>query len=478
MSDNRSIQVTLKTVLHISRWLKTICAPAAVILVCFFPDMLSGAETSKRFLTLEQCIGMALDNASSLKKAEQAYMLQGTDLLRSYGRFLPKVSVTTAYTPLSVARTYTDPENETISRTQTERIDFSLTTSLNLFNGFRNYAALRSSMKLREASGLSVEQARQTIAYDITQSYYQVLLDTQLLTIARENLSSSKDQLKLTSRQYEIGLKPVTDFYQQQSETANNELSVIQSENNLRGSRLELLRKLRLDPNMDIVVRDIPEQTLSALPEEVDRDSLVALGKQQRRDLQSSRLLLEAKRWEVTGARSARYPSVDLAFSLSTLAYPYFEVSEHGIATTLNYPSVSEQLTDLPSYSLGLTLNWPLFDGFITRYNIEQAKAGYIEQGLDTADLEHDIAIDIQLAADNYLAAFNQIETAEKGLKAAEKAYETVKKKYDLGAASFVEANAVKASLVRARSEYTQATYNLALQKNILDFTTGTLPVE
>lgn len=464
--------------IHFSLRIKTFCSLAALFLTALFPGRLSGADTTKHILTLEQCIGIALENASSVKKAEQAYMLQGTDLLKSYGQFLPKVSVSAGYTPLSAARTYADPENETVSTTQTERIDLALTTSLNLFNGFKDYAALRSSMKLREASGLTLERARQVIAYDVTQSYYQVLLDTQLLTIARENLSSSRDQLKLTRRQYEIGLKPVTDFYQQQAETANNELSVIQSENNLRGSRLELLRKLRLDPNKKIVVQDIPQQALAALPRQVDRDSLVTLGKQQRRDLQSSRLLLEAAQWGVTGARSARYPSIDLAFSLSTLAYPYYSVTGDGYPSGQPFPPVSEQLSDLPSYSLGLTLNWPLFDGFITRYNVEQAKTGYIEQGLDTADLEHDIAIDIQLASDNYLAAFKQIETAEKGLKAAEKAYETVKKKYDLGAASFVEANAAKASLVGARSEYTQATYNLALQKNILDFATGTLAVE
>ena len=210
----------------------------------------------------------------------------------------------------------------------------------------------------------------------------------------------------------------------------------------------------------------------------VNKDSLVALGITNRKDLQSAVLSTKAAKWNVTGASSQRYPKFDLAFNWNTGGYPYYTASADVPPSSHAFPPLSEQLSDLVGYSLSLTISWSIFDGFLTRYNVEQAKVDYLNQGLDTADLEHDIAIDIQLAADNYSAAFTEIETAKQGLRAAEKAYQTVKKKYDLGSASFVEANAANAALVGARAEYSQATYNLALQKNILDFATGTLTVE
>lgn len=469
----------LKTVRRFLIRFPRISSIAAFCLVMLNPAALSGAENKeKRSLTLQECVDIALRNSSSVKKAENIFGLQGSDLLKSYGQFLPKVSVSAGYTPLSVARTYSDPESGSVTTTRTRRVDLGLTTSLNLFNGFMDYASLQSAIKLRDASGLSLSRARQTIAYDVTQSYYRVLLDTELLKIARENLSSSNDQLQLTQRQYETGLKPVTDYYQQQAETANNELAVIRAENNLRASRLELQRRLRLDPAEEISVADIPKSTLTMLPLSVDRDSLVALGIANRKDLQSAVLSAKAAKWGVTGASAQRYPKLDLAFSLNTGGYPYYRASADVPPSSYAFPPLSDQLSDLLGYSLSLTMNWSIFDGFLTRYNVEQAKVNYLNQGLDAADLEHDIAIDIQLAVDNYSAAFTEIETAKQGLRAAEKAYETVKKKYDLGAASFVEANAAKAVLVSARSEYSQATYNLALQKNILDFATGTLSIE
>ncbi len=422
-------------------------------------------------LTLRKCIDIALANASEVKKARNTVRLEASDLLKSYGQFLPKLSASAGYTPVSVVRTYSDPSAGSVIETKTESVDLTLSTSLNLFNGFKDYAGLQSAMKRRDAAQFSLARARQIIVYDVTQAYYQVLLNKELLKIAQENLSSSQDQLQLTKRQYEIGIKPVTDFYQQETETANNELTAIRTQNELQQSKLDLKRRLRIDPRTTVTVVDIPKNSLLKLPRHLDADSLIAQGIANRTDLQSSSLSSRAAKWEIQRAASGWYPKLDLGFSLNTGGYPYFSTA----GVTVDYPELSTQLSDLVSYSLTLSLNWTLFDGFLTRHAVEQAKISYLNQSLDEADLEHDIALDIQLAVNNYSIAFTQIETAKHGLRSAEKAYETVKKKYDLGAASFVEANAAKAALVGARSEYSQATYNLALQKNILDFATGSI---
>ena len=452
---------------------------AAFSLLMLLPSTVSGAVREKKQLTLQECVEIALVNSSTVKKAEHTVRLQGSDLLKSYGQFLPKLSVSAGYTPVSLARTYSDPSTRSIAKTKTERVDLALTTSLNLFNGFQDYASLQAAIRRHDAAGLSLSRARQIIIYDVTQAYYQVLLNRELLKIAKENFSSSRDQLQLTKRQYEIGIKPVTDFYQQQAETANSELTVIKTENDLRQSRLELLRRLRLNPADEITAADILVDSLLNLPPDLDRDSLVSQGLANRKDLQSSMLSANAAKWDVTRAAAQWYPKLDLTFNLNTGGYPYYTTTAADVPpSSYAYPPLSDQISDLISYSLSLSLSWSIFDGFLTRYNVEQAKINYLNQGLDAADLEHDIAIDIQLAVDNYGAAFTQIETAKQGLKAAEKAYETVKKKYDLGAASFVEANAARAALVGARAEYSQATYNLALQKNIVDFATGGVSID
>ena len=218
------------------------------------------SEVKEKTLSLANCIEIALNNATSAKKAKSNLKLQGSDVLRSYGNFLPKVSVSATYTPSSLSQSYVQyylnaPPLKIKSESGT--VNLTLTTSLNLFNGFSDFASLQSALNKEEAAGYTLSRALQTIVYDVTQYYYQVLMNRELLDIAKENLLSIKNQLTLTDRQYQIGLKSRTDLFQQQAAAAESSLSVIQAETRMQRSTLELLRRLQIDPRTRITLQVI-----------------------------------------------------------------------------------------------------------------------------------------------------------------------------------------------------------------------------
>ncbi len=444
---------------------------------------IAAGESTVKHLSLGECIGIAIENASSLKKAENALQLQGSDVLRSYGGFLPKISASAGYIPSSVSRSYgqnsTGVPPETFRlKTERESVDLSIVTSLNLFNGFRDYAALQSALKSERSAELSLARARQSVAFDVIQSYYQVLLNQEVLAIARENLLTAKDQLTLSERQFQIGLKALPDLYQQQAEAARSELSVNQAEAQLEQSRLELLRRLRLDPRTRLVLSPLPASTLAAEPVKPDIDSLVALGMQNRTDIESRKLDADAAKWQIRQAASSWYPKLDLNVNISTGGIESLRQTIDGMETSFAYPPLGEQLENSFGYTVSLNMSWALFDGFQTRYNVEQAKINHLNRRLDYEDLQSDIAIDLQQAALEYRSAAAGIASAKTGLKAAKAAYEAIKRKYDLGASGFVELSAARAALFGAMSTLSQATYNLALQKEVLDYVAGTLTID
>ncbi|RNA64698.1 TolC family protein [Prosthecochloris sp. ZM_2] len=452
----------------VSRTTSRHIVPAILAIIVMAAPLLAAAAGKPRPepLTLDECIHIALEQATDIRRAEYNRELRGAEVLKNYGQFLPSISVNASYTPVSISRSYSTVSPPTVLKTSTETLSLGVTTSLNLFNGFRNYADLQGSLQRKDASELTLARAQETIVYDVTQAYYQVLLNRELLRIARENLSASEALLQLTRRQYEIGLKPVTDFYQQEAETANSELAAIKAENTLRQSRIALQKRLQSDPREEVRIEQVPPEQFRELDTPVAADNLVQTALDRRRDLQGASLETGAAKWDITSAASSRWPSLDLSFTYGSNAYPQNSL-----------PPVDEQLSDLTSYSLVLSMNWNLFDGFLTGYGIEQAKTAYLNRMLDEDDLRRTIVLDLRLAAGDYNAAREQITAAENTLRAAEKAFETVERKYELGAATFVEVNAVRASLVTARSEKAQALYNLALQKNILDFLTGSRPI-
>jgi outer membrane protein len=435
------------------------------------------AETVSKSLSLQDCIAIALRNATTVAKSQNNLRLQGSDVLKSYGSFLPKVSVASTYVPYSLNRTYSELSSSgsavTKVKSSSETLELTLTTSLNLFNGFRDYASLQSAIQREKAAEYTLSRAKQAIVFDITQRYYQVLLDQELLGIAKENLQSARDLLILTDRQFQIGLKSATDLYQQQAEVGNNELSVIRSDNQLRRSKLELLRRLRIEPLSAITLEPVSTSSFSGISPALDLDSLARFSLEHRSDLKASERETQAAEWQITQAAGPRYPRLDLNFNVSTSGVESFKQTIGEQTVSYSYPPLSDQLEGLVGYSLVLSMNWAIFDGFQTSYNIQSAKVNHLNQQLDYQDLKNGIIIDLQQAAGDFSAAFTQIETARINLKAAQSAYDSVQKKYELGASGFVELSTARTVLFNAKSNLTQATYNLALQQSILDFTTG-----
>ncbi|MDT9547041.1 MAG: TolC family protein [Chlorobium sp.] len=419
-------------------------------------------------LTLEECVRIALQNSSSGIKAERALKLTGSDVLRNYGKFLPRLTASASYSPYARDRGYS-PIEETYRTTKTESTALSLTATLNLFNGLSDYASLKAALNDRQSARYTLSRAYETIAYDITQSYYQALLEGELMLIAREDLRSSRDQLKLTERQFEVGLKSMTDLYQQQAETASRELLLIQAESRSRRSTLELLRRLQIDPQTDIGLAE-PTALTADLPVS-SADSLTAKALRSRRDLKGRERNARAAKWKVTSARGARLPSLDASFTIGTdaIRYPGGNSLPYSTPTTLN------QLEDSGSSSVQLSLNWSIFDGFQTSYAVQAAKISHLNSMQDYDDLQRTIQIDIQQQLGDYNSARTEIITANATLKAAEAAWNAVKRKYELGAAGFIDLSAARSTLFDARSSLTRAKYNLALQKNILDYTTGSM---
>ncbi|RXK84652.1 TolC family protein [Chlorobaculum sp. 24CR] len=453
-----------------------------LLILLFLPvPTLHAQSRPARTLSLPECISIALDNAYPVKKAEDARHLSGVDLLRSYGNFLPKLTSTASYTPRSVSRSYTtyalssgsSSTDAFRTRTESSTVDASVTATLNLFNGLSDYAALQAALDRKKAAGFTLQRAKETIAYDVTQHYYQVLLDRELLDIARENLKSAKDLLTLTDRQFSIGLKSITDLYQQQAEVSNGNLGVINAENQLRRSSLELVRRLRIDPATEIALEPVDTAAIAKLSPELDIAALSAASLQRRADLRAQRLESDAARQDVRRGAGSRLPRLDLGFSVSSGAIDSYQTTMLGQTIDYIYPPVGTQLKNGIDHAISLNLSWTIFDGFATRYNVETAKVARRNKQLDYEELKEGIEIDLKQVTGDYQAAFTRIAAARQSLKASESAAQGITRKYNLGASNFVELSSARAALFNARSTLTQAFYNLALQKALLDYTSG-----
>lgn len=422
-------------------------------------------------INLADCINTGLKNATETRRAGNNLRLQGATVLKNYGRFLPTVTLQSSYTPYHLDRGYniTAPTPDLVT-TKTRGADLTLSTSLNLFNGFRDQASLNAATRQCDAARYTLERAIQTITFDVTQSYFQLLLDTELLDIARENLRSIHDQLTLTERQWKVGIKSKVDLDQQKADTEQSRLALIRAETTRTRSMYDLASRLGIDPPVTIIAKPEPEElALPAIPGNIDSDSLATLALSKRPDLLGLKAQSQATAALVTAARSTLYPSLDLNVLLTTAAIEYPD-HEH------LYPPIGEQLRNTIGYTASLQLSWTIFDGFQRHATITEARVNAMQSQLDLEDLRSAILTDLYKATAEYRSAITQRDVATTGIEAAKTAFTAVQRKYDLGAASFIELSNARTALLNARSALSQATFNLVLQRHVLDYTTGNGP--
>ncbi len=444
-------------------------------------------------LSLETCIKIALKNATTVQTASNTLSLSGAEVLKSYGQFLPTLTAGAGYTfysrnnnleqvpfnqPLASGDTISTIST-TLFATESRRANYFISSTLNIFNGLADYASLKQALNNRSASEYSLTWAKEQIAFDVAQSYLQILLNQELLKISEENLIASKKQLERIQEQVALGAKSYSDLYQQESVFSANEYDVIASQNNLRNSKISLLQRLRLDPSENYAFDIPPLDTSLISPGRLLTEGLLETALENRSDLKSAQYALEASDWGTNRAFSGYLPRLDFQFNFSSSGLLIDKQTIDGVevpAPTL--PDLSRQLKDQTNTSLSLNLNWTIFDGFLTNLNYQQAKVEYLNKKLSYEDTKFQIIAEVTQSTGDYKAAQKQLESSKKGLRSAQKAYETVQEQYDVGASTFVGLSSARASLVSAKSQLAQAIYNFTFQKKLLDFFLGVLDVD
>jgi outer membrane protein len=108
----------------------------------------------------------------------------------------------------------------------------------------------------------------------------------------------------------------------------------------------------------------------------------------------------------------------------------------------------------------------------------ERARVNATNAHVDADDFQRQVIAEIRQAWGDYRTVLQQLESSKKGLQAAQKAYEVVEGRYQVGSASFVDLTTAQAALVQAEASRAQALIAFALQTRTMETTLGTSVVE
>jgi len=429
--------------------------------------ILSSAQQTE--ITLEEAIQIALENNYQLKQAENFKGLANTQVRSAQADFLPNLNASFSGNR-NVGRSFIQDIGEVVDIT-TYGLSGSINTNVTVFNGFSNIANLRRAEADLASEELQLVRLRENIMFETASRYLQVVLNEELLKISQATLEASESQLEQVSAQVEVGARPTVDLYNQESVVANDELSVIQRENALEVSKAQLIRIMQ-DERITEVVTSMPSsEELSLMPVDLNLNELIQAALETRSDLRAQEYNIESNIQNHRIARAQFLPSITAGAGISGRYSDQFNDFETGETIPFTEQFFDQNITR----NIGFNVQIPIFTRWNTQTQVQNAHVQLRNSQLQLDNIRFQISEEVRQAYNDYISISKELESTEKALIAAERAFETEQQRYEVGSSTLIELNLANATYIQAQSNRIQAIYNFVFQEKLLDYFIGQL---
>ncbi len=443
--------------------------------------------------TLEECINYALDNSIELQQQKISLSINQNNLTQAKLSLLPSLSVSANH---NYMRGHTiDPFTNEFIPNKSNTENFSVSSSVTLFNGFR----MLNNVKYQKFNFLSSEEnlkkTTNTISLNIASAFLQILYAKESLSLAEKEYETNKVQVENSRKLYDAGSVSVDNYLDAQAQLANANLQVVNSGNNLKMAILSLIQLMNLPAdsleNFDVIVPDVENMSNESLLLPVD--TLVKKAIAVLPDYKVAEYNLHAKEYSLKMAQGNRSPRVFLSLSYGT---GYSDTRKKGsyspvivpvgfVATDSTpvygwqmqyneepYP-FADQLNDNKSATVSLGVSIPIFSGYQTSTQIKNARLSLYSAKLEMQKTYNNIYKSVVQAYNDAKAALNKYNAAKKSLEAQKTSFENLSKKFSVGMVSYVDFNVAKNNLFKAENDLLQAKYEYVFKLKILDFYIG-----
>jgi outer membrane protein len=442
-----------------------------VFLTIIFYLGINNILTAQKIWKLEDCISYAFDNNLQIKQQILNTRYNSNILLQSKIGLAPDLNAgiggSVSWGRALDQTTYTFTQHERIISTNS-----NVSSSLTLFSGLQQYNTIKQNEFNLMASLQDLEKLKNDISLAIAAGYLQILFNTELLTVSKNQLEQTKMQVNRTSKLVDAGSLARGALLEIEAQAASEELNVINASNQLDISYLTLTQLLDLDSVGGFQIEipefgDIADQEILMSVNSVYNDANAILPQ-----IKSAEYQLSSSEKGLGIAKGSRSPSISLNGSYGT---GYSDIRERYNPATEQMESYpfADQIKDNISTTLSLGLRIPIFNGWMAGTNISNAKLGVMNSQLALETARNNLYKEIQQAHADAVAARKKYLATQQALTSMEESYMYTEQKFEVGLVNTVDYNAEKNRLTQTQSDLLQAKYDYIFKMKILDFYKG-----
>ena len=426
-------------------------------LSCFFIFISIQAQ---QIWSLEDCIDYALKNNISLKQSELNIELNKNEYFQSKMELLPSVNISNSFN--NNRGRYINPFTNEFDEEVSSSLNLSYNSNFSLFNGFKNINQIKKAANESLKSIYDLESAQNDLISSIALSYLQILFNEELYQTSESQLDLTKNQENRIKTLVEAGSIAQGELLNIQSQLALEEQQLIQAENQLNLSKLQLAQLLELEQyeNLNILKLDI-KVPIFKIKNNINTDYSIALNTQS--SIKSSELQINSAIYDLKIAKANYLPNLSIGHRISTL---YLDNVDDMF-------TFNEQLENNQQSAIYLSLNIPIFNKWSVRNSVAQSKIQIENSQLNAQQAKNQLRKNMEQAYADQLAAYKKYQATQKAVIAFKEAFTYINERYELGMVNSYEFNESKNKLITAESDELRAKYDLIFKVKLYEFYTS-----
>ena len=485
-------------------------------------------------MTIDDAIAIALEQGYAIRTAQLDVANSRAQVREAYGSLLPRVDATSSYSRNVVqanpfagssagnifsglgaigwlqyneqARTDDDPTTVPISLNQyfenisegQEAIGYTPADGSNPFgtdNSFQNtvsisqplysgvaFAAVKGARSLVEINEAAVEQRQDEIIHQVRQAYYGALLAQEQLAVQAASAARARETSSDAGLLVAQGVRPKLERLNAEVDLANAETQVVTAE----AAAQSAIDRLLLTLGLPVMTPIRLEGDLDAPASDLFRTAGLATAAQQaldlRPDIRQAELAVRLQGVQRAITKAAMYPTVSAFANLS------YNANVPDDRSFLNNPDPNDPFTFetgttgffsdaywQPAVTVGLSLNWTLFDGFQTRYRAQQNRIAQQQAEIQLEQVRNNAQLEVAAALRDLESARRRLGSQQQTVTTAETAYVFASERLAEGVASQVDVRVASQNLDVARLNYLQAVYDALVARSNYERATGVI---
>jgi len=307
-------------------------------------------------------------------------------------------------------------------------------------------SAIRAGSAAYDAAFFSLRSTIDNLVSQVTQQFYQVVLNRALIVAQQQNVALLEQQVKDQQNRYEAGTVPRFNVLQAEVQLANAKPPLIQAENNYRISMYQLVQLLGMDYPAGFP-SEVPFNVVGSLgykPQDVNPDDSIRVAIARNPGLKAQRQAILQQAANVSSQIGGFFPSIN-----ATAGYQF--------ENNTSSPDLGDTFA---GWFFGATGNWNFWDGGLTYGNVAQAKAQLMQAKNNYDNGVRQVVLDVQQSISNLTQARQTIDATTASVVQATEALRLSRERLDAGAGTQLDVLNAQVQLLQAQTNVLQARYD------------------